>query len=116
MRVPLLRCGLVRTAVGRLAVAAKASVIGSECRNGGSVNPKRGSTACRTWVYMSYVPAWAARSVDDVQAGQFIDADAAALYRRVPGGIHTSGSNSPRIITSSGAGSASGLVVNQPRC
>jgi hypothetical protein len=45
MRVPLMRCGLVRTAVGRLAVAAKARVIGSECRNGGSVNSKHGSAA-----------------------------------------------------------------------
>src|SRR6266540_7338991 len=90
--------GPVRTAVGRSAVAAKARVMGSGCRNGGSVNPKRGSTACRTRVHMSYVPAWARRGpwmrvcqisdtpVDDVRAGQFIDADAAALYRRVPGG------------------------------
>ena len=30
-------------------------------------------------------------------------------------GIHRSGSNSPRIITSSGAGTACGLVVSQPR-
>ena len=30
-------------------------------------------------------------------------------------GIHTSGSNSPRVMASSGAGSASGLAVSQPR-
>ena len=29
-------------------------------------------------------------------------------------GIHTSGSNSPRLMASSGAGSASGLAVSQP--
>ena len=31
--------------MGRLAVAAKARVIGTDRRNGGSVNPKRGFTA-----------------------------------------------------------------------
>jgi hypothetical protein len=40
-------------AVGRSAVAAKASAIGSECRNGGSVNSKRGSTPRSTPVQAS---------------------------------------------------------------
>jgi hypothetical protein len=40
--------GPVSTAVGRLAVEAKASVIGSECWNGESVNSKRGWQARST--------------------------------------------------------------------
>ena len=39
---PVRCCGPVRTAVGRLAVATKARVIGSDRRNGGSVKLKRG--------------------------------------------------------------------------
>ena len=38
--------GPVRTAAGRFPAAARARVMASECRNGGSVNSKRGSTAC----------------------------------------------------------------------
>jgi len=43
LHAPITCWGQVSTAVGRLAVAAKARVIGSEFRNGGSVNSKRGS-------------------------------------------------------------------------
>ncbi len=41
--------------MGRLAVAAKARVIGTDRRNGGSVNPKRGFTARITASHASYV-------------------------------------------------------------
>ena len=45
--LPVMTLGPVSTAVGRLVLAAKARVIGSDRRNGGSVNSKHGSTACR---------------------------------------------------------------------
>jgi hypothetical protein len=51
--------------------------------------------------------------VDDVQAGQFLEADGAAMRRGMGGRDPQSGSNSPRIITSSGAGTASVLVVQK---
>jgi len=41
--VPAMTLGPVSTAVGRSPVAAKARAMESECRNGGSVNAKRGS-------------------------------------------------------------------------
>jgi hypothetical protein len=45
--------GPVSTAVGRSSVAAKERVMGSERRNGGSVNWKQGSTSCRALVHAS---------------------------------------------------------------
>jgi len=52
--------GPVSTAADRSPAEAKARVIGKEDRNGGSVNPNRGSTACNALVHASYVPgsAW----------------------------------------------------------
>ena len=51
--LPAMTPGPVSTAVGRSAVAAKDRAIGSECRNGGSVNSKRGFTVRRTRVQAS---------------------------------------------------------------
>ena len=48
-------CGPVKTALGRLAVAAKARAICSDRRNGGSVNSKLGFTARITASHASYV-------------------------------------------------------------
>jgi len=50
---PAMAAGPVSTAVGRLAVAAKVSAIGRECRNGGSVNSNRGSVARRIFSHRS---------------------------------------------------------------
>jgi hypothetical protein len=52
-RLPAMTLGPVSTAVGRSAVAAKARFICSECRSGGSLNSKRGSTPCKTRVQAS---------------------------------------------------------------
>jgi len=50
---PATVAGLVRIAVGRLSVAAKARVTGSGQRNGGSVKANRGLTVCITEVHAS---------------------------------------------------------------
>src|SRR5215471_19629998 len=50
---PAMTAGPVSTAVGRLAVAAKVSATGRECRTGGSVNSNRGWAALRIFSQQS---------------------------------------------------------------
>jgi hypothetical protein len=108
--------GPVRTAADRSPAAAKARVSGREDRNGGSVNPNRGSTARIVLVHASYVPGSAWRgpwmtSMLASSAGLMVPRPAAAWVD----GTQTSGSNSPKTIASSGAGNVSGPAVSQPR-
>jgi hypothetical protein len=83
--VAVVAAGPVKTAAGRPAVAAKASVIGSECRNGGSVKANAGPRRAGRQASGRRFRAGSARPVDDLQAGDLSYGDGAVTGCRVRG-------------------------------